>query len=118
VRDRFGDHGLVGVAIARFRARDAELDTFLLSCRVLSRGVETAFLAALCEQLKANGVTRLSACFIPTPKNAPARAFLAEHGLSPVAETADRSNYELDLAKAPAWPAWISRTEGALGPEG
>src|SRR5690606_18837566 len=36
VRDRFGDHGLVGLAIVRFLAESAELDSFLLSCRVLS----------------------------------------------------------------------------------
>ncbi|MCP4921228.1 MAG: hypothetical protein GY913_30395, partial [Proteobacteria bacterium] len=37
VRDRFGDSGLVGVAIARCEDQTWELDTFLLSCRVIKR---------------------------------------------------------------------------------
>src|ERR1035437_9609104 len=47
VRDRFGDHGLVGVAIAHDEGEQCEVDTFLLSCRVIGRTVETALLAPL-----------------------------------------------------------------------
>ena len=47
VRDRFGDHGLVGVAISRDEAETCEIETFLLSCRVIGRAVETALLSHL-----------------------------------------------------------------------
>jgi predicted enzyme involved in methoxymalonyl-ACP biosynthesis len=70
VSDRFGDYGLVGVMIVASGA-DLHLDTFLLSCRVLGRGVEhrmMAFLAGL-------GGT-VDARLIPTKKNAPAQQFL------------------------------------------
>jgi FkbH-like protein len=116
VRDRFGDHGLVGVAIVQLAEQSAELDTFLLSCRVLSRGVETAFLAAVSEQLKARGVTRLRAHFVPTKKNAPAAGFLSQHAARMLSETSARTTYELDLNDAPSWPAWISRTARQLVP--
>jgi len=57
VRDRFGDHGLVGVAIAHDQGEQCEVDTFLLSCRVIGRTVETALLAHLAKAL----ATRLQA---------------------------------------------------------
>ena len=47
VKDRFGDNGLVGVMLTRTDGGVCEIDTFLLSCRVISRTVETAMLAFL-----------------------------------------------------------------------
>jgi FkbH-like protein len=117
VRDRFGEHGLVGLAILRCEAREAELDTFLLSCRVLSRGVETALLAASCERARALGAERLYASFVPTRKNAPAAEFLPKHGFRCV-DT--QSRYALDLRESVAWPAFIARLDPqvVLSPEG
>jgi FkbH-like protein len=74
--DRFGDHGLTGVAIVRA----GEIDTFLLSCRVLGRGVEAAFLAAVAEDAARQGVASLTARFVPTAKNGAAADFLPRHG--------------------------------------
>ena len=45
--DRFGDHGVIGVGITDHSGEVAEIDTLLLSCRVIGRGVETAMLAAM-----------------------------------------------------------------------
>ncbi|WP_070197005.1 SDR family NAD(P)-dependent oxidoreductase [Streptomyces oceani] len=85
VRDRFGDYGLVGAALTR-QDRDSDtvvLDTFLMSCRVLGRGVEHQLLARLGTLARADGARFLEAEFRPTPKNEPAHAFLesvaAEH---------------------------------------
>jgi FkbH-like protein len=61
VRDRFGDHGLVGVAIAHDQGEQCEVDTFLLSCRVIGRTVETALLAHLAESARRRGCKRLFA---------------------------------------------------------
>jgi FkbH-like protein len=74
--DRFGDHGLTGVAVLRA----GRLDTFLLSCRVLGRGVESAFLAAVAEDAARLGVRQLTARFVPTAKNGAAADFLPRHG--------------------------------------
>ena len=85
VSDRFGDYGLTGVIIAEIPVGASEMiiDTFLLSCRVLGRGVETALLAALAEEARTEGAGYLIASFIPTAKNAPAVSFLSDHGFSP-----------------------------------
>ncbi|MGW8066607.1 SDR family NAD(P)-dependent oxidoreductase [Streptomyces ziwulingensis] len=78
VRDRFGDYGLVGLAITREDAdgRSAVLDTFLMSCRVLGRGVEHAFVAALAGELAEAGVSELVAPYVPSERNTPVRRFL------------------------------------------
>lgn len=95
VRDRFGDYGLTGVAIAEATSNRSAwlLDTFLLSCRVLGRGVETAVLAAITEAAKREGISTLQAHFLPTAKNAPAKDFLPSHGFQPISDEA----WELSL---------------------
>lgn len=75
VSDRFGDYGLVGVMMTQRQQNTLYVDTFLLSCRVLGRGVEHAMLrhlAALAQQL---GCTYVHLPYVLTAKNEPARAF-------------------------------------------
>jgi FkbH-like protein len=77
VVDRFGDTGKVFLAIARkVGARIAELDTFLMSCRVMGRFIEDQILEALAGELRAEGVNELVVRYLPTKKNVPARAFV------------------------------------------
>jgi FkbH-like protein len=75
VRDRFGDYGLVGVVIAQRGEVALEVDTFLLSCRVLGRGVEHAIVAKLGELAGAGRLAAVRLTFTRTSKNEPARAF-------------------------------------------
>jgi FkbH-like protein len=76
VRDRFGDYGLVGLMNADTREGDLVVDTLLLSCRVLGRGVEHAMLRRLGELAAAEGLANVDLPLIPTAKNEPARAFV------------------------------------------
>ena len=76
VKDRFGNYGLVGVMIFGGRGIALEVDTFLLSCRVLGRGVEHRMLCELGEIALRRQLSILSATVIPTQKNQPARDFL------------------------------------------
>ncbi len=75
VRDRFGDYGLVGLALARAGAGDLDVDTLLLSCRVLGRGVEHALLRRLGEIASAQRLAHVTLPFVPTARNEPAAAF-------------------------------------------
>lgn len=71
VTDRFGDYGVVGMAIVRFvHSGEASLDSFLMSCRVLGRHVECAFFNLLVSELQHRGVTMLHAKYRRTSKNA------------------------------------------------
>jgi predicted enzyme involved in methoxymalonyl-ACP biosynthesis len=76
VRDRFGDYGLVGVMLFSSAAEALLVDTFLLSCRVLGRGVEHAMLRELGALAKERGLARVELPFVVTKKNQPARRFL------------------------------------------
>ncbi len=69
--DRFGDNGIIAIVIGRIdERRDCHIDTWLMSCRVLGRGVEEATLALLVEQARALGARRLVGEYLPTAKNA------------------------------------------------
>ena len=76
VRDRFGDYGIVGLFVTKGEPSGYTVDTFLLSCRVLGRGVEhriATYIAGLAEQ---RGHNRVRWIYKPTEKNAPAKLFL------------------------------------------
>lgn len=116
VRDRFGDNGLVGVAITRSADGVCEIDTFLLSCRVIGRTVETAFLARLAERAREKGAQKMQGWFLPTKKNAPARGFYADHKFTVQKQEDDRLLWELDLAQGGvAFPKWIKLVPEAGG---
>jgi len=76
VRDRFGDYGLVGVVIFSQNQDALVLDTFLLSCRVLGRGVEHAIMRELGTLARGRGLGRIEIPFAASKKNIPARRFL------------------------------------------
>jgi FkbH-like protein len=112
VKDRFGDHGLVGVAIAHdidaSQGKHCEVDTFLLSCRVIGRTVETALLAHIAKSAAERGCNRLQGWFLPTKKNAPARDFYQQHGFERAESNGAGSLWALDLANSPLHPPeWI-----------
>jgi FkbH-like protein len=110
VQDRFGDNGIVGVALVQRREATAHIDSFLLSCRVIGRTVETALLSHVADWARRGGASLLEGEFIPTPKNSPAADFYERHGFTRVASTAVGSRWRLDLSTVPfAWPAYIRR---------
>jgi FkbH-like protein len=88
-RDRFGDYGQIGVGILRHDAGPTpglEIDTFLLSCRALGRGVEEAFLHAVFEVAKRGDARAIVAPFVVGPRNQPARDFFAKVGFREAGE--------------------------------
>ena len=101
-RDRFGDNGLVGVAIARQEsAGDWIIDSFLLSCRVLGRGVEHALLSAITRKAIERGARRMLGEFIPTAKNAPAAGFFADGGFTPLPQRPGFWHFDLTQGPIP-----------------
>jgi FkbH-like protein len=76
VRDRFGDYGIVGLVIATGIEDALVVDTFLLSCRVLGRGVEHAILRQLGEIASKRALRQVHLPYIATDRNEPARAFV------------------------------------------
>ena len=108
-RDRFGDHGLVGVIVARALDGHWDIDTLLLSCRVIGRTLETALLAHIAGEAEQAGAGVLSGWYRPTKKNSPAQATYPDHGFE-LAERADDGamRYVLPLAgRSLAHPPWV-----------
>ena len=74
--DRFGDYGSVGLVLFVPTSDALQIDTFLLSCRALGRGVEHRMLAELAAIAKSRGLGTIDLRLYPTSKNQPARDFL------------------------------------------
>ncbi|MGH8472310.1 MAG: HAD-IIIC family phosphatase [Gammaproteobacteria bacterium] len=108
--DRFGDAGVIGVAMCQTQDRRCRIDTFLLSCRVIGRGVESAFLWHLANTAKENGARWLIGEYIPTAKNHLCAEFYPKHGFRPISTAAgSHCLYEFDLSVGlPEKPWWIT----------
>jgi FkbH-like protein len=114
VRDRFGDSGLTGILIMRWEGPVAVVDSFLMSCRVLGRGIEKAVWAPMLQDARHRGCQELAAEFIPTPKNAQVASFFDELGLPAIevaAEGTRRYRIGVEAFTPPSTP-WIEVIDG------
>ncbi|MCP5111218.1 MAG: HAD-IIIC family phosphatase, partial [bacterium] len=102
LKDRFGSYGLVGVALYSLSENALELDTLLLSCRALGRGVEHRMLARLGEVAAATGKPALHAGYTKTAKNRPALDFLRSVAAPHETVTDDGYLYSIPAAEAAA----------------
>jgi FkbH-like protein len=108
VKDRFGDNGIVGVLVTHTAGDICEIDTFLLSCRVIGRTIETAMLGFLTDASKADGASILQGWFLPTKKNAPVRELYPAHKFQPVTSQDGATLWSLNLEQTQIpFPEWI-----------
>jgi FkbH-like protein len=83
LRDRFGEYGNIALCVARLSGdlkKTASIEIFLMSCRVMGRGVESAFLSAIEQDLRNTGVSEIEALYQPTAKNEVVRDFWDKMG--------------------------------------
>ena len=114
VRDKFGDYGLVGVLIFRNDYKSIDVDTFLLSCRALGRGVEDRMLADLKALASASGAAAIKIPFIPTARNRPALEFLHRQCSAPLDVTEALQCVLSPSAGSVEWRQFTSHTETAV----
>src|ERR1017187_7323346 len=76
VKDRFGSYGLTGAMIFSVHGAALVVDTLLLSCRALGRGVEHRMVARLGEIATERGLARVEIAFVASQRNRPAALFL------------------------------------------
>jgi FkbH-like protein len=86
-KDRFGDHGIVGVMFIRINADNCKVDTFLMSCRVLGLGIEQYMLSFAAGVARRAKVGKLVGEFIPTSKNKVAADMYSRLGLRKLSDT-------------------------------
>ena len=114
VKDRFGSYGLTGVVIFRCAAGKLGVDTFLLSCRALGRGVEHRMVARLGEIALERGLERVEIPFLPGQRNRPAELFLQSIGAMGGMTAEAAANVRRVVAQAPGLPG--TETRGGHGP--
>lgn len=99
--DKFGDNGLVSIVIARVEGETAQVDLWLMSCRVLKREMELAMFDALVEACEARHIQKIVGVYIPSKKN----GMVAEHygslGFTRIAGGSDeRQLWQYDMRQA------------------
>lgn len=100
VQDKFGDNGITGTIILRREGDTAIIDTLLLSCRILGKGIETAFVKTILNILHSNGITSVEASYIPTAKNGQVRDFYDRIGFDLCSESDSVKKYSISIKKA------------------
>jgi FkbH-like protein len=96
LEDKFGDLGMIGVVICRADGGDRwDIDTWLMSCRVLGRRVEEAMLAEVVREARRYGIRQLIGTYMPTAKNAMVRDHYAKLGFVTVEESEAGCRFEL-----------------------
>ena len=127
VSDRFGEYGLVGVVIYETTSDALTIDTFLLSCRVLGKGVEHRILSRLGEIALSGNRSFVNAPFLPTAKNMPAHNFLDAVGAQVRKQAGDcivycfpadlAADLRFDARSASLQPTGPQDSEGPAGRE-
>jgi FkbH-like protein len=99
VKDNFGSYGITGLVIIKLRLEEvtAELDTLLLSCRVIGRNIEHAFFDFIIERLKELGIMTLHGKYFKTPKNGQVQDLCESYGMTLVSYTDKEKCYRIDL---------------------
>jgi FkbH-like protein len=108
--DRFGDNGIIALLIIACEEGVWYIDTCLMSCRVIGRGIETALLGRVAADAAAAGVRELRGEYVRSAKNALVADFYPRHGFSLLAEPAEgHTLWRRAIGEGPALavPAWI-----------
>jgi FkbH-like protein len=100
VSDKFGDNGITGICIIKIIKNKEHIDSLLLSCRILGKGIERVFIEYILKKLRIEGITEITASYIPTGKNSQVADFYEKIGF--ILENEDKKHvkyYWADLSK-------------------
>ena len=101
VSDRYGDSGLTGLCIIN-KGEDqgsVDIDTFLLSCRIIGRNIEYAFMDYLMENCKNENINAITATYMKTPKNEQVETFYDKCSFGVTKIQGREKNYTVDVDK-------------------
>lgn len=99
VKDRFGNSGLTGVAIVSYDGGKGVIVDFLMSCRVMGRNIEFAYVDFIVDYLKGKGCSAIKATYQPTQKNKPVADFFEKCGFPLVSEKEGKKVYSLNIGE-------------------
>ncbi|MCJ2042694.1 HAD-IIIC family phosphatase [Methylobacterium sp. J-059] len=98
VKDKFGSAGLTGVGVIRYENDVAEVEAFLMSCRVIGRGVEFSIWPYIARDAARRGCSRLRGRFVRSAKNNLVEDFFDQLGLAPEEASEGERTYVTSLA--------------------
>ena len=101
LEDRFTDHGLVAVLIAARHGSILDIDTCLMSCRVIGRTLEHTMLDELVHQATRIGCTTIRGTYLPTDRNGLVADLYRRLGFRPLGATDEATSWELDIGDRP-----------------
>ena len=95
--DKFGDNGLIALSAAEVKGNEAHLDLWLMSCRVLKRGMEQAMLDEMVSRCLEKGVTKIIGYYYKTAKNSMVESLYETFGFSLASKDGDNTVWELSI---------------------
>ena len=115
--DRFGDYGLISIVIGRLAGDELEIDTWLMSCRVLKRQVEEEVLNEIVRLARLHHAARVRGIYLPTAKNGMVRDHYPNLGFTTAAAADDGSKFVLEVASYPPRTTHIRIVEKSYDPK-
>lgn len=99
LEDKFGDNGIVTVAMGHIEGAKCFVDLWCMSCRVLRRDMEYAMMDEFISACKAKFVKIIVGTYIPTAKNSIVKEFYKEMGFDLVSDDNGTTTWKLDITK-------------------
>ena len=109
-KDKVAKLGIIAAAIIHQESKSAVLDSFMMSCRALGRGLENAFLSFILDDLKEKGVNRVTGIYLPTKKNKQTQDFFKQNNFRKIKQTDNEIKWEFNFQEDQmnASPKWIN----------
>ncbi|MBL1083122.1 HAD-IIIC family phosphatase [Streptomyces actinomycinicus] len=119
--DRFGDYGIIGMALVRPGPTAWSVPLLALSCRIAGRGASVAFLRWLMEEARTAGADEFTTDLRPTGANTELRLLFRQAGLRIAGEGGDPAQSTVTLTRTlhgdlPSWPGWLQVCPLPIGP--
>lgn len=94
LKDKYGDFGITGVSIVKLFENKADINSMLMSCRVLGRNIEKKFIQLILEHLKSLNINEVNATYLKTQKNIQVENFYNQIGFSEISNFDTTKNYK------------------------
>ena len=101
--DNSGSNEIIGIFILKYDQKITVIDSFLLSCRVLGREIETAALFWLCQYLKRKNIYTIYGKINKTKRNEPVQDLYTKHGFKKINNSKFELNLKDDIIEKPSW---------------
>jgi len=98
LKDTFGDNGMISVIVCKKNTSAWEIDSWLMSCRVLGRRVELAALQDIVTNAKASGATKVVGTYIPTVRNIIVKDHYKKLGFTKILDESEIETWKLDIS--------------------